>query len=288
MPVLTSEPVSQLAVELLARSLVLPMTSARVPSADYGGSGGTTIVRVPQRLTANQHAARGAQIVYGTLDEVAVPVELTHWYSALRVSDEELTLDIRNFGEQVLAPMVAAVAEAGEQRLANVINAVPATLSFASTADPDDTRAVILAAREALVTANVPAGGRYLAVSPAVASRLFAVDAFVRVDASGSPSALRDATLGRIFGLDVVESNTLTDGTAAVYHRSATAFATLSPALPAGAGSAQASAVQGIALRVLQDFDPGVLSDVVAVSTFGGAALVDGNRIVRIDTTVAI
>lgn len=279
--IITRENVSGLAAEMLARSLTLPQTVQRIPSTDYSGSGGTTIVRVPQRLSANQQA-RGAQIVYSDLNETAIPVELSHWYSAAKVSDEELTLDLVDFGRQVLGPMVAAVAEAGEDRLANVINAVPVTVPVAANADTSDTKTAILEAREQLVTNDVPAGGRYLAVSPSVASRLFMVQDFVRVDASGSPSALRDASLGSIFGLQVVESSALDDGEAAVYHSSAFAFATMAPANPDGAASAKSSTVQGIALRLLQDFDVGVLSDVIAVSTFGGAALVDGARIVKI------
>ncbi len=282
MSLVVSTTISQLAVELLARSIVLPQTVSRVPGQDYSGSGGQTLVRVPQRLTANQQETRGAPIEYDEIDELSVPVALSHWYSAVKVSDEELTLDVVDFGRQVLAPMIAAIAEAGEDRLAGVINGVSPSASFATTEDPEDTKAVIIEAREELMGNNVPAGARYLAVSPSVASRLFKVEEFVRVDASGSPSALRDAVIGAIYGLTVVESNALAPDTAAVYHSSAFVHATLAPAIPDGAASASASTVQGIALRTLRDFDPGVLSDIVAVSTFGGAALVDADRVVKL------
>ncbi|MEX2196830.1 MAG: P22 phage major capsid protein family protein [Thermoleophilaceae bacterium] len=284
---LVTRDIVSLAVELLARMLVLPQTALRVPGTDYHGSGGTAIVRVPQRLTANQQVVGGDPISFDSLDETEIAVVLEHWYSAVKITDEELTLDVRDFANQVLAPMIAAVAAAGEDRLAAVINGLAATSSFALAEDPEDTKDVILAARETLVDNDVPAAGRYLAVSPQIASRLFKVDTFVKVNESGSPDALRNATLGSIYGLQVVESSALTDGEAAVYHRSALAFATLAPAVPSGAASARAQAVQGIALRVLQDFDASVLSDVIAVNTFGGAELVDGDRIVKLDTAVA-
>jgi hypothetical protein len=281
---ITAATVSDLAVELLARQVVLPQTVLKVPGTDYRGSGGTTVIAVPQRLEANEQVNRGDLITYNDLDETAVPVDLSHWYAAVKISDEHLTLDVRNYAAQVLAPMVAAVAEAGEDRLANVLNDLAEQATFAASEDPEDTKDVVLSAREQLVDNDVPAAGRYLAVSPQVASRLFKVDTFVRADASGSTDALRNATLGSIYGLEVVESSGLADGTAAVYHRSAFAFATLAPAIPEGAASAKASSVQGIALRTLHDFDPGVLSDVAAVSTFGGAALVDAERVVKLGT----
>ena len=285
MPLITAQTVSEIAVELLARTIVLPQTVTRVPNADYRGSGGRTLVRVPQRLAANQQTTRGAAIVYSDLNELAVEVDLDHWYAAAKLSDEALTLDVRDFAGQVIAPLVAAVAEAGEDRLATQFNRLPADLELDPAATADETRDVVLRAREQLVAADIPATGRYLAVSPSFATRLFAVADFVRADARATTDAITNATLGTLFGLQVVESSALADGTAVAYHRSAAAFATLAPTLPQGAASARTSTVQGVALRTLFDFDPGTLSDVIAVSTFGGAAITDSSRLVKIAIT---
>jgi hypothetical protein len=284
MALLTVQQISGLAVELLSRSIVLPNVVSRVPGSDYQGSGGTTLVAVPQPLTAREQATGGSAITYDSPSETSVPVNLSHWYSGVQLTDEQLTLELRDFGKQVLNPMVQAIAEAGENCIADVLNGLTATQSFAATASADDTRDVILAAREALVENDVPVGNRHLVVSPQIATRMFQVDGFVRADATGDSSALRNATLGSIFGLTVSESNALDAGTAVAMHSSAIAFATLAPAIPAGAAAASASQAEGVALRVVRDFDPGHLSDVVVASTFGGASLVDADRIVKIDT----
>jgi hypothetical protein len=281
-----TERISSLAVELLARSLVLPATVSRVPGSDYRGTGGTITLRVPQRRTALQQVNPGDTITIGSIDETPVTFDLTHWYDAVRVSDEDLTLSIESFGQQVLRPMIAAIAEAGEDRLAAAMNAVAAslTIEFGATPDPSADEDTILAMREELTSNDVPAGGRFLAVAPDIASRLLKIEKFSRADASGAPTALREATLGRLFGMTAVESNALDAGSALAYQRSGFAFATLAPALPQGAASASASIAQGIALRVVYDYAVTLLSDAVAVSTFGAGSLVDADRVVRVET----
>jgi hypothetical protein len=281
-----TERISSLAVELLARSIVLPGTVSRVPGTDYRGTGGTITLRVPQRRTALEQANPGDAITIGAIDETPVTFDLSHWYDAVRVSDEDLTLSIEDFGRQVLQPMIAAIAEAGEDRLAAAMNAASAsaTIEFGLSPDPSADENVILAMREELTANDVPAGGRFLAVAPDIASRLLKIEKFSRVDASGAPTALREATLGRLYGLTVVESNALDAGSALAYHRSGFAFATLAPALPQGAASASASIAQGIALRVVYDYSVSILSDAVAVSTFGAGSLVDADRVVRVET----
>jgi hypothetical protein len=280
--ILDTEKISALAVELLARTLVLPATVSRVPGEDYRGTGGTTVVRVPQRRTALEQENPGDSITLTAIDEVPVTVDLKHLYDAARLSDEDLTLGIENFGRQVLQPMIAAVAEGGEDVLANVMDGVTPSFDFTDLTDPEATEGDVLLARETLTSADVPAGGRFLAVAPDVATTMLRLDKFSKVNESGSPSALRDATLGTIYGMTVVESSALEASSAVAYHRSGFAFATLAPSIPRGAGSAAVANAQGVALRVVYDYSIQILSDAIAVSTFGGAATVDTDRIVRI------
>ena len=130
-------------------------------------------------------------------------------YDATRVTDEDLSLNIEDFGAQVLAPQIAAVAAGAENQLAAVMNDLGVDLPC----DLDtvaEVETALLSARALLTRAGAPAGGRWLAVSPEFATPLFALDKFSRVDASGSASALRDAVLGRVYGMNVVESAGLT------------------------------------------------------------------------------
>lgn len=283
MALLTSERISQLAIELLTRNLVLANTVARVPGSEYSGpSGGTVTVRVPQPRTANEQATPGATITYTDVDEVPVNVVVAHYYDATHVTDEDRSLNLEDFGRQVLRSQVASVAKRGETELSAVMNA-QATSATQLLADGSNVEAVVLQMREALTTAEVPLGDRTLACSPSVITKLLALDKFTRVDASGSRTALADATHGRVYGFMVVESPALTAGTVLGYHASAFAFASLAPVAPSTADSTSRTE-GGVSLRHILQYDPNVLSDASVVSTFAGASLVEAARFEKADT----
>lgn len=277
MSFISLERLSELAVELLSRTIVLPATVLRVPNTDYDGSGGTVTIRVPQRRTAEP--VEGA-LEYGNIDETPVQVEVARWYDAAKVTTDQRSLEIVSFGSQVLQPMVAAVAEAGENVLATTMNEVEATADFSDLTDAEATREDILAIREGLTTNDVPQANRTLACSPDVITGLLRIPDFVRSNESGSDSALRNAIMGRLFGLDVIESNALETGSAVGYHRSAFAFTSLAPALPDGAKAAHAVA-DGLALRIVYSYLTSDASDVILVDTYGGAVLTDADRVIR-------
>src|SRR5690606_28879520 len=119
-----------------------------------------------------------------------------------------------------------------------------------------------------------PASDRWFAVSPDIATRVLSVPDFVRVDASGSDSALRQAVIGRLYGFTFVESNALDAGTACAYHSSGVAFANRIPATPRGVVDSATSTVQGVGLRQISQYQADKLSDASVVSTFAGAGIV--------------
>lgn len=288
MALLTSQQVSSLSVGLLSRSLVLPNTVSRIPGSEFSGMNGDTItVRTSTPGTAREQLTPGATITYDAISEVGVDVTLAHLYHATRVTDEMLTYELVDFGAQVSAIQMDAVARAAEEELATVMNGLASDADFALTASDADTIATLLEARELLGDANVPAGDRYLAVSSDIATRLLSVEGFRSVEQAGSSGALRDATIGRLYGFTIVESNALTAGTAVAYHRSGFVFANRAPVVPRGASDSATATVGGVSLRHIFQYQPDILSDASVVSTFAGAAVVDANRVVKITTAAA-
>lgn len=287
MAYLTSTQISQLAVQLLGRRLVLPMTALRVPDASFApASGMTTTVRVPALATARIQAEAGDQIVYDDLDEVGVDVTLEHLYHATKISDQALTFSIVDFGQQVLRPQVEAIARGAENALALVMNDLPADDTV--SVDGTDVDAAVLAARAELSNAEVPLEDRYMAVSPDFASVLIGQSNLTPFDAlAGSHEATNTAlamgTIGMYRGFRVVESSAVEAGTAVLYHRSAFAFANATPAIPAGAADSASWTQDGIGLRHIRQYDTDVLSDASVVSTFAGGALTDVERAVKLE-----
>lgn len=280
MAVLTAKGIAALNIELLTRSLVLPMTVSRVASRDYAGpNGGTITVRVPQPGAARTQSAAGDTITYDDVTEIPVDVALSHLYHGKLVSDQEMTYSIEDFGRQISRVQVDAVATGAEDKIAAVMNALTADASFLFAASEADTKAKLLAARKALTVNNCPASDRYLAVSPDIANRILTVEDFTRADAlgDGRSTALRDAIIGRVYGFTVVESSALDAGEAVAYHKSGFAFANVTPVAPRGAVDSATATAGGIGLRHIFQYVPDKLSDASVVSTFAGAAAVYEN-----------
>lgn len=277
MAVLTAKKISQLAIAMLTRKLVLSRTVSIVPGGEFAGSNGDTVtIRVPQPSASREQSTPGADITFDDTDEVPVDVTLAHLYHGKLISDEQASLELEDFGRQVLRVQVEAVARGAENKVAAAINSLSTSgdLEFAATASEADTVAVILAAREALGDNDVPADDRFLVVSSSIATRLLQVDKFTDVDKSGMSQALRDAVLGRVFGFTVVESSALTTETAAAYHRSGLAMANRVPVAPRGAGSSATAAQDGFGMRHVLDYIPTKLSEASIVSTFAGCSAV--------------
>lgn len=288
---LTAKQISSLTVPLLVRSIVLPNTVSMIPAGEYSGpNGGTISVRTRAVMAARTQTTARTQIVWDDLTEAGVDVAVTHYYNANKVADEDLTLKLVDFGAQVLAPMIDGIAVAVEGNLAATMNGLSAAASqFALAPTAADTIAQLLKARQALTVANVPAGDRFLAVSPDIATRMLSVPDYTKINESGDSSALRDATIGRLYGFTVVESNALTAGSAVAYHRSALAFANFTPQ-PTGSGPGVDLAVassQGITMRTALQWLPDFLSMGVVVQAFGGSGVIDATRAYRITTATS-
>ena len=285
--------IARTGLALLRREVVLPATVFR--DARNGNSdariGATINVRKPATTAAREYSdalrTAGTPIVVDDLTESSVPVVLDkNIYSAIAVTDEDLTLKIQDFAAQVLAPQVLAVGNAAEDRLAAEMNALASQVSIA--AGGGDVHAKIIEARRRLNVAHVPAAGRTLAVSPDVEAFLLndSQNRLVRYEASGDAdnSALREATIGRLYGFEVVVSTALAAGTALAYSRDAFAMVLVAPAVPNGATFGQALSDRGMAMRWIRDYDAGFQRDRSVVSVLAGAKLLDAARVVKLTT----
>lgn len=268
---------------LLERDIILPALVWRDAGGDFAGAGGDTIsVRVPARTQARTRALRGSRsaavIQHSALTETKVDVTLDEdVYNSIPITDEELTLDIVNFGDQVLRPQVRAVAEGLENKLANeMMGATYATTLALDTTDPYKT---LVDARVALNKDNVPMSERTVVVGADLEGLFLKSPHLSEVDKSGSDSALRDAVIGRIAGFgNVYVSNALPADVGFCFHRTAYVLNLRAPKVPAGATRGSSQAFQGLAMRWLQDYDYDYAQDRSLVDVFAGSNIVaDGS-----------
>jgi len=289
---LKSETIARTALGLLQREIVLPRLVWGYGAADFRGAKDDTVtLRLPAVLSARDYEwrTRGSAIVIDDLTEVGVDVTLdTHPYSAVAITDEQLTLDIVSFGEQVLMPQVRAVAERLENLIATTIEGatVPAASALTHTIGTDDAYVTALAARTQLNLNNVPMSERVLLLGANLEADFLGSERLSDVDRSGSDSALRDASIGRVAGFTVVTSNAIDPDAGYAFHRTAVAFGNVAPVVPDGVNAGASETYAGLAMRWIRDYDPNYLRDRSVVSSFAGAASVedDGSENTRLVT----
>lgn len=267
--------VAQQALGLLEREVVLPRLVTRDAGGDFVGAQGDAVtVRVPAYLTARTRALRGGTpITVDELNETSVTLTLdTDVYKAIGVSDEEMTLDIVNFGQQVTSPMMSAVARGVEDNLATTISGAP----YATTIEIDNTDPFVslLDAAAALNKANIPYGGRSLLIGADFERKLLGSSRFQAQigGESAAVGALRDATIGEsIAGFRVVRSNAIDPDEGVAFHSTAFALAMRAPIVPDGASWGTTATYNGLSMRILRDYDFLNVRDRVLADVFIGS-----------------
>lgn len=295
---LKAEKIAAAALGLLQREIVLPALVWRDAGGSFQGAAGDTIsIRVPARTTARTRPLRGARptasegegiITMDTLAETKVDVTLDEaLYSAIPVTDEELTLDIADFGRQILAPQVRAVAEAMENKLAaEMLDASYATTLTLDTADPYNT---LVDARVQLNKDDVPMSERRCVVGADLEGYFLKSEHLAQADKAGDNNALRDAAIGRVAGFGpVYVSNALPPDVGFVFHRTAYVLSLQAPVIPTGVSFGTSQAYQGLACRWLRDYDFRNVQDRSLVDVYCGTnTVVDGdtNEIQEVEIT---
>ncbi|MFE7485470.1 P22 coat protein - protein 5 domain protein [Streptomyces sp. NPDC057552] len=131
-------------------------------------------------------------------------------------------LDDVDKAQALLNPMVKMAQNAAyglrdraDAHVASLYTGVSAANTLGSTGAPINTYTtatdaydkVLVPLRTKLDRSNVPSEGRYVVVSPEFEGSLLKDDRFVRVDASGTETGLRNGMVGRAAGFDILKSN---------------------------------------------------------------------------------
>jgi hypothetical protein len=175
--------VVETAVEILQRQRVLQALVTTDGLGDFGGSANDTInIKVPAIAAARTRTLRSADRTLETDDlvEYNIPVQLTeHVYSAIKLTDEQRTLDISDFARQVAMPQVSALAYKLEDKIADLIDSP--TYDEVLSINPADTFPAIIDARRKLNQANVPDENRVLVVGSAVEAQILIIDNSIQI-----------------------------------------------------------------------------------------------------------
>lgn len=259
--VIKAERVVRTSLALLVRDLVLGGLVWRDAAGDFRGAKGDTIsIRLPSYFKARKRALRsGDTRTKDSLHERKVDVSLTDdLYGVIPITDEELTLDIENFNEQITVPVTGGLARGIEDELIDEIEGAPYAAEHQIEMDPSGTGPYLAAveARALLNNARVPMSQRAIIAGSAVESAFLNSEQFIQADKSGSTSTFREAEIGRVAGFPVFPVPGLTPDKAYAFHRTAFVLNSRAPFVPDGVAWGQSLSVGGYAMRVAQQVDP--------------------------------
>lgn len=247
-----------------------------------GGRGKTVNIRIPATLMARHRDIEDVTnpIILDTLTETQTSITLgTHVYSAVGLSEGDLTLNLTDFSAQVLAPQVSAIVEDIEHTVASALLATPVTAGI--TYDAANPVATFVALRKALRDNGLPQTALYCVVGTRVYADLLNANALQDASASGSTAALREGNIGRVAGFTVVESNRVGEDDIIAFHRDAFTLAVRAPVVPTGVPFGAVQASNGFNIRYMRDYDAKYTQDRSIVSTFAGMATLPLKRVTR-------
>lgn len=258
-----------------------------------GGKGGAPIaIKIPTTLIARERDIddKTSKIVLDEIAESSVTLNLdrTHDYSAVSLSEADLTLNLTDFSAQVLKPQAEAVVDSIEHKLAKKLLSVPVTALAGVVYDKANPTAYFTQVRKALRKNGVAVNGLKMMVGAEVYANLMDAKALEDVSQSGSTAALREGGVGRVRGFDVVESLRMPDDEILAFHRDAVTLATRAPVTSPGAKFGATVAEKGFSLRYLRDYLTDTTVDRSFVSTFSGIAILPTFRVTRDYDTRAV
>jgi hypothetical protein len=258
-----------------------------------GKQGDTITIRRPAVFEARDFN-RAVGIELQDIDEDGVPLTLDHLADvSFPVTAEELTLSIDDFSARLLTPAMEAIVQKVDAALAEAaVDAANGPGGGGTVTMDEKASDVMIKAREVLTTNKLPATQRYGVLSPAGTSVALSDPLFVEADKSGSTDALREASLGRVFGIDTYESQVFGTGPGDVgsadgvaFHRSAITLASRALQAPMGVDPSSVSVenYRGLTLRVVFDYDVKYKQDIVSVDFLYGTAATRPEGAVALD-----
>lgn len=290
---LTPSIIARAALATLYENTLMASLVYRDYEADFAGRVGDTItIRKPPTFVAQEYV-RADGITVQDATEAGITMTLNHFADvSFAVTSEEMTLEIADFSDYLLAPAMEAIAQKIDRDLLTLRDDITNEVGTVNGEQWSNPRSLIAAGR-VLNQNKVPMSQRYAVTGPVAAAEWLKDDLLNRADARGDTVGLREASIGaRLFGFDGYMTNNITvpaqtsgNSTTEVgvaFHRTAFALAFRPLALPRGAQNSAIANYKGFGLRVTYDYDMDLKSDVVSVDCLYGVKTIDPTRAVLI------
>lgn len=276
--ILTPQIISKEALLQLRNSSVMSKLVYRDYSEDFVNVGDTITIRKPATFEAKEFN-QSSGIVVQDATETGVSVKMDKLLDvSFAVTSKEMSLDIADFSEQFIKPAMSAFADKIDKYLIELESTIT------NRVNSTDPKADMIAARKYLTANSAPLTDRNYVYNSDVEADLLSTDLFVAAQQVGDEgTALREASLGRKFGLDCYVDQNIAPATetgkakAIAFHKNAFALVTRPLALPQGASKASIENYDGFALRVVYGYDMDKKTDTVSIDMLCGVKTLDAS-----------
>lgn len=265
------------ALDILTQTLVwqkLIWTDAAIDPSFVAND--TVSIRLPAYVEAQSRTIRtGGARTTGDVFERKVDVTLdTDVYWQVNLPDEVLSLDIIDFGKQVLVPGLDGIARKVENEILDVVTGATYVNSIDFDPSTDDPYTVIVDAGQALTDARVPLNGRSIVAGSAFYASILKSPQFARVAYSGSQDVLIQGAINTISGFTVFPSQGIDPNKAYAFHSTAFVMVGRAPLVPQGVPWGAVNESNGVALRVIRDYDFTNIQDRLVMDSWLGVSAV--------------
>lgn len=265
---LTPDIIAREALMVLRNNAVMANLVHRDYSGEFvAGVGDTISIRKPASFEAKEYA-NSITVQDATENSVSVVMD-KHLDVSFAVTSKQLSLDIADFSAQLLVPAMQAFQDKIDGYLLALANALTNSVTASGTTQND-----IVDARKFLTANAAPLTERRFVYGSAAEADLLKTDLFISAEKVGDEgTALREASLGRKFGLDFYTDqnvDTVSGMSGVVFHKNAFALVTRPLALPQGAAKAAIVDYDGFGLRVVYGYDLDKKTDTISIDMLCG------------------
>jgi hypothetical protein len=283
----------QVLANLYANLVMVPTVYTDVSREWTGRKIGSTVkIRKPATFTSNTFNPASPSITVQNATETGVDVVLdNHQDVSFAITSQDLTLRVEDFDAQFLGPASEALAQSVDQAIIAAQKAGFTQVAGTQTGYEYNKPEVLTEAGRQLNIKNVPQSERSAVIGPTTAAAWQNTDWLKFAEHSGSTDVLREGYLGRrLLGFDPWMTQNIvqpagspatgqpTTEVGLAYHKSSTAFASATLALPSDNTWAAIESYKGLSLRLVKQYDMQLKSDVISLDILFGVKVLDANR----------
>lgn len=270
--ILTPDIIAKEALMVLRNNAVMANLVHRDFSSEFvGGVGDTITIRKPASFAAKEFSG---EIDVQDATEGSATVKMDkHLDVSFAVTSAQMAMEIEDFSKQLLVPAMQAFIDKIDSYLLGLASGITNKVT-----ETDNIQNDIVDARAFLTKAGAPLTERRFVYDSNTEAKLLKTDLFVSAEKVGDEgTALREASLGRKFGLDFyVDQNADTANVKGLaFHKNAFALVTRPLATPEGAAKSAIVNYDGLGLRVVYDYDINSKKDVISIDMLCGVKTLD-------------